>query len=132
MDRYILSKLKIAVTKIDQAMEDYNTPLAVEEFSGFFEALNNWYIRRNRERFWRKEIDADKAKKPKAFDWKSSQKLMKDPQAFMTALLSFKEVVNQNEIPPANVAVVKKDYLSNPEFDPHIIENKSKIEWKLS
>jgi dynein heavy chain, axonemal len=73
-----------------------------------------------------KEIDSDKAKKPKAHDWKASQKLMKDPQAFMTALLSFKEIVNNNELPPANVAFVKKEFLSNPEFDPQIIENKSK------
>jgi len=51
---------------------------------------------------------------------------MKDPQAFMGALLGFKEVVNSNQLLPANVAVVKKDYLSNPEFDPTIILNKSK------
>jgi len=29
-------------------------------------------------------------KKPKAFDWKAAQKVMKDPQAFMTCLLGFK------------------------------------------
>lgn len=44
----------------------------------------------------------------------------------MTALMGFKQIVNNNELPPANVAMVKKDYLSNPEFDPAIIENKSK------
>lgn len=37
-----------------------------------------------------KEIEADKTKKPKAYDWKAAQKVMKDPQAFMTALLGFK------------------------------------------
>ena len=37
-----------------------------------------------------KEIDSDKAKKPKSWDWKSSQKLMKDPQAFMSSLLAYK------------------------------------------
>jgi hypothetical protein len=30
-----------------------------EEFNQFFEALNNWYIRRNRQRFW-KSIEAGK------------------------------------------------------------------------
>lgn len=94
-----------------------NPPAGVPEvFSATIWLLSGFY----------KEIDSDKSKKPKAFDWKASQKLMKDPQAFMTALLSFKEIVNNNELPPANVAVVKKDYLSNPEFDPQIIENKSK------
>lgn len=73
-----------------------------------------------------KEIDADKSKKPKSTEWKSSVKLMKDPQAFINTLLSFKEVVNNNEVPAANMAKVKSEYLSNPEFDPTIIANKSK------
>ena len=73
-----------------------------------------------------KEIEVDKANKPKQCEWKACQKLMKDPQAFMSALLSFKEVVNENKLSPANVAQVKKEYLSNPEFDPTIILNKSK------
>lgn len=74
-----------------------------------------------------KEIDSDpKTKKPKQFDWKAAQKLMKDPNAFMAALLGFKEIVNGNEIPAANVAEVKKTYLSNPSFDPVVVESKSK------
>ncbi len=60
MDRYILAKLKSAVLKIDQAMENYDTPTACNEFTGFFEVLNNWYIRRSRNRFWKSEIDEDK------------------------------------------------------------------------
>jgi isoleucyl-tRNA synthetase len=60
MDRYILSKLKSAVKKIDAAMENYDTPAACNEFTKFFEVLNNWYIRRSRQRFWKSEIDEDK------------------------------------------------------------------------
>jgi len=60
MDRYILAKLKSAVSKIDAAMENYDTPTACNEFTGFFEVLNNWYIRRSRNRFWKSEIDEDK------------------------------------------------------------------------
>lgn len=60
LDRYILSKLKTAVTKIDSAMSNYDTVIACEEFNQFFEALNNWYIRRNRQRFWKSTIDQDK------------------------------------------------------------------------
>ena len=60
LDRYILSKLKTAVEGIDAAMKNYDTVTACEEFTKFFEALNNWYIRRNRARFWKEEIDADK------------------------------------------------------------------------
>ncbi|MBM5782122.1 MAG: class I tRNA ligase family protein, partial [Pelagibacterales bacterium] len=53
LDRYILAKLKASVTNIDAAMTNYDTVTACEEFNQFFEALNNWYIRRNRQRFWR-------------------------------------------------------------------------------
>ncbi|MBU6139981.1 MAG: isoleucine--tRNA ligase [Proteobacteria bacterium] len=60
LDRYILAKLKTAVSKIDEAMQNYDTVIACEEFNQFFEALNNWYIRRNRQRFWKGELDQDK------------------------------------------------------------------------
>lgn len=74
-----------------------------------------------------KEIEFDKnSKKPKDWSWKAAQKLMKDPNSFMQALLGFKENVNAGDLPPGNVAQVKKEYLSNPEFDPAIIVNKSK------
>ncbi len=64
LDRYALAKLKSAISKIDTAMSNYDTVIACEEFNQFFEALNNWYIRRNRQRFWRKtdgnNVDQDK------------------------------------------------------------------------
>jgi isoleucyl-tRNA synthetase len=58
--RYILAKLKNSVEKIDAAMINYDTVTACEEFNQFFESLNNWYIRRNRVRFWKGEVDQDK------------------------------------------------------------------------
>jgi isoleucyl-tRNA synthetase len=60
LDRYILAKLKASVSKIDAAMTSYDTVIACEEFNQFFEALNNWYIRRNRQRFWKGDLDSDK------------------------------------------------------------------------
>ena len=53
LDKYILAKLKSCVQKIDQQMAAYDTVSACEEFNQFFETLNNWYIRRNRHRFWK-------------------------------------------------------------------------------
>jgi isoleucyl-tRNA synthetase len=60
LDGYILAKLKASISKIDAAMSNYDTVIACDEFNQFFEALNNWYIRRSRQRFWKKEIDQDK------------------------------------------------------------------------
>lgn len=60
LDRYILAKLKGSISKIDSAMSAYDTVIACEEFNNFFEVLNNWYIRRSRQRFWKGELDQDK------------------------------------------------------------------------
>ncbi len=60
MDRYILAKCKQAVETIEKLLDAYDTPGACDAVSQFFEALNNWYIRRNKERFWKEKIDADK------------------------------------------------------------------------
>jgi len=60
LDRYILSKLKIAVGRIENSMDQFDTVEAYAAITDFFEALNNWYIRRSRSRFWKTEQDADK------------------------------------------------------------------------
>ena len=60
MDKYILSKLKLFVEAFEKAMDNYNTIDACHEVELFIDALNNWYIRRNKERFWKKEHDNDK------------------------------------------------------------------------
>ena len=60
LDRYILAKLKYAVHNIDESLTNYDTSAAYHYLDGFFEVLNNWYIRRSRTRFWKKEKDEDK------------------------------------------------------------------------
>ncbi len=60
MDRYILAKCKQAVEQIKASLDAYDTPSACDALSQFFDTLNNWYIRRSKERFWKTELDADK------------------------------------------------------------------------
>ncbi len=60
MDRYILAKCRHAVEAIQNSLDAYDTPAATETSLQFFELLNNWYIRRSKERFWREEKDDDK------------------------------------------------------------------------
>ena len=60
LDRYILSKLKIVVEKIENSMDQFDTVEAYAAITDFFEVLNNWYIRRSRSRFWKTQQDADK------------------------------------------------------------------------
>jgi isoleucyl-tRNA synthetase len=62
LDKYIIAKLKHAVTSIDEALTNYDSWSAYSHLSAFFEVLNNWYIRRSRARFWKSEKDGDKQK----------------------------------------------------------------------
>lgn len=60
LDRYILAKTADLIRGIDAAMERLDLAGATSAFPPFIEALNNWFIRRSRERFWKAEKDADK------------------------------------------------------------------------
>ncbi|PCJ29812.1 MAG: isoleucine--tRNA ligase [Rickettsiales bacterium] len=60
LDRYILSKLKLATSAIENNMDAFDSQGAYGAISDFFEVLNNWYIRRSRSRFWKAEKDQDK------------------------------------------------------------------------
>lgn len=63
LDQYILAKLKSAVSAVETAMDAYDTINACKAVGEFFDVLNNWYIRRTRERFWagtEQGISADK------------------------------------------------------------------------
>jgi isoleucyl-tRNA synthetase len=60
LDRYILAKTGDLIRGIDAAMEKLDLAGATGAFPPFIEALNNWFIRRSRERFWKGDKDADK------------------------------------------------------------------------
>ena len=62
MDIYILSKLRKTIDVVKESMDNYTPSLACKEAEDFFEVLNNWYIRRNKNRFWKSEHDDDKLK----------------------------------------------------------------------
>ena len=60
LDRYVLAKTRHLIEAVGGAMDDYDLSGACAEVRSFLDALNNWYIRRSRQRFWRREQDADK------------------------------------------------------------------------
>ncbi len=60
IDRYILSKLSDAIENAKDGYDNYNTQKVCKAIEDFLEALNNWYIRRSRDRFWKTEKDSDK------------------------------------------------------------------------
>ena len=52
LDRYLLAKTRRLVESVQDRMDAYDLPGATTEIQGFLDALNNWYIRRSRDRFW--------------------------------------------------------------------------------
>jgi isoleucyl-tRNA synthetase len=59
IDRWILSNLQALIVGMRSAFEDYNTPEACRLAAAFVDDLSNWYIRRNRRRFWRSKDASD-------------------------------------------------------------------------
>ena len=62
LDRWIVSELHRTIAEVRAALDDYapdRAARAIERFT--IDELSNWYIRRNRRRFWKSENDADKA-----------------------------------------------------------------------
>ena len=58
IDNYILSKLKHLRDTVKSGIESYDVALAASEVASFMEVLNNWYIRRTRDRFWEGDSQA--------------------------------------------------------------------------
>ena len=60
LDRWIRSRTYDLAYHISDALHAYNLRGAVQLLLDYVDDLNNWYIRRSRERFWKAEQDYDK------------------------------------------------------------------------
>jgi isoleucyl-tRNA synthetase len=48
------------VRDVTTALDDYDLSAAIDPMLSFIDQINNWYIRRNRRRFWKSGNDSDK------------------------------------------------------------------------
>ena len=60
LDRWIISELNELVEFVTNNLDNYDSAAASYKVEEFIELLSNWYVRRNRRRFWKSENDADK------------------------------------------------------------------------
>jgi len=60
IDRWILSVLQKLVHDVTEAMTAYELQAAVQPLVGFIDHLTDWYIRRNRTRFWADKASRDR------------------------------------------------------------------------
>ena len=60
MDKWIISKLNTLVKEVAEKLDKYDITGAALEIEDFTDSLSNWYVRRNRERFWSQELNDEK------------------------------------------------------------------------
>ena len=60
MDKWIISKLNTLVKEVDEKLDKYDITSAALQIESFTDELSNWYVRRNRERFWSQELTDEK------------------------------------------------------------------------
>lgn len=60
MDKWIISKLNTLVKSVDEKLEAYDITGAALDIENFTDELSNWYVRRNRSRFWANALTDDK------------------------------------------------------------------------
>lgn len=60
LDRWIISDLHALVEIVDGKLDAYDVYGSTQAIEMFIDRLSNWYIRLNRDRFWKNENDQDK------------------------------------------------------------------------
>lgn len=60
MDKWILSKLNTLIKDVEENLDGYKITQAAEALENFVDELSNWYVRRNRSRYWTTELTDDK------------------------------------------------------------------------
>lgn len=60
MDKWIMSKLNTLIKDVDDNLNSYNITQAALIIEEFTDELSNWYVRRNRARYWSEDLTEDK------------------------------------------------------------------------
>ena len=58
MDRYLLARTRDLVATTQAQMDAFDVPGACESVREYLDALTNWYVRTQRDRFWEEDADA--------------------------------------------------------------------------
>ncbi|RDI94929.1 isoleucine--tRNA ligase [Meiothermus sp. QL-1] len=61
MDRWLVARLQQLIQEVTERLEAYDARGAGKALEAFVDELSNWYVRRNRRRFWKNEDPADQA-----------------------------------------------------------------------
>lgn len=60
LDHWIVSRTHQLISEVDEHMQAYDLPNALQPILPFIDDASNWYVRRSRRRFWKSANDKDK------------------------------------------------------------------------
>ncbi|MDF2504965.1 MULTISPECIES: isoleucine--tRNA ligase [Clostridium] len=60
MDKWIVSKLNTLIKEVDEDLNSYKITQGALAIENFVDELSNWYVRRNRSRYWTTDLTEDK------------------------------------------------------------------------
>lgn len=69
IDLWLLSNLQSLIATCRKGFEEFDTGSVTKAAASFIDDLSNWYIRRNRRRFWRSRSDLPTTNYPLPTDW---------------------------------------------------------------
>ncbi|QQG35051.1 MAG: isoleucine--tRNA ligase [Deltaproteobacteria bacterium] len=133
LDKWILSKMQNLILEINIKMKRYELYKVVSILICFIDDLTNWYIRRNRRRFWREALNlADKLDKEAAYFTlysvlKSLSKLIAPFFPFLSEIL-YQGLIDVYKEPQDKKSVHFCDY---PTFNSILVEEKLETEIEI-
>lgn len=133
MDRWLISRFNSLVEFTNKKLDQYDITDATREMERFVDDLTNWYIRLNRKRFWKGEMDFDKisayqtlyeillnfSKLISPFAPFISEEIY---QTLKTNESNFKESVHLEDYPEAKVEYIDDELEKKMEFVREIVE----------
>ena len=129
MDKWIISKLNTLVKDIDEKLENYLITEAANEIEEFTDELSNWYVRRNRSRFWASSLDDDK----KSAFWTLYNVLVTLSKVAAPFIPFMTEEIYQNLVVSLDKNAPESVHLCDwPEYDASVVDKELEDEMALS
>lgn len=128
MDKWIMSRLNTLIEFVDESLNEYKITEASRAINIFVDELSNWYVRRNRERFWASGMPQDKINAYKTLHQVlvTLAKLTAPFIPFMSEEifknLTNKESVHLEDFPTANKNLIDKALEENMDLVLKIVE----------
>ena len=127
MDQWLKNRVVSFVNKSVKNYENYNTSDIVKDFEQCVDDISNWYVRINRRRFWKNELDSDKqsAYNVLYFAIKTTSQVMAPIIPFMTEYI-WQNMVKKFE-PQKEISIHLSDFPKCCEFDNENLNSVEKV-----